>query len=468
MDSLVGDIILNDNTLTGLVDVYGNYLEFNSGSITDLTVSTINGSSYPPAGTGGVAGYWGSFFSTASQTNPVANVARIMTVNNADVSNNGVSIYGVSGEQIQVTNKGVYNIEFSAQFTVTSGGGGTVWVWLAINGAAISYTNTKFTCDKTGLVAAWNFMVSLNAGDRFSLYWSSDDTHCELLYEAASGSPTKPAIPSVIITVQQVASQLIGPTGTEGPTGPQGLYGPTGAQGIEGPTGQTGPQGPEGPQGERGRPGASTAEAIAAAAEATASAAAASASAAAAVSAAGQAAGYADAAAASAASINTEFEARVATLEQKTQNQSSNIVPEVTTFEGSVVANGLYPCTMDPDNGIISISDSIQLQCSTSGGVPALLQVGSGATISEIGASIISTNTLKGANLDAPSTSSSINIASNTTTGDINIGPNTMGTINIGNATNELNPFSVSTINLYGYVNFGSTALKSLSAFSQW
>lgn len=470
MDSLLGDIILNDNTLSGLVDVYGNYEQFTSARIGDLSANTIRChtliadnvtiASLPDAN-------WGAFYSTASQTNPTANVVRTMTVNNSDPSNNGVHMKSGSSTEIQVDAAGVYDIQFSAQFTVTAGGGGTVWVWIGINGSYVADSNTKFVCDKVGIVAAWNWMLTLAAGDAVSLYWSSDDTHCELLYEAASTGPVKPAIPSVIVTVDEVSSLTAGPTGPVGPAGVQGLYGPTGPAGPVGPTGTQGPQGIQGPEGERGRPGASTAEAIAAAAEASAAAAAAAGSASAAGVAAGQAAAYADAAAASAASINTEFEARVATLESKTQNQVSTLVPEVTTFEGQVVANGTYACTLNPDAGVVTLGDTIHVQAATAGGSPALIQVGTGATVSEIGASIISSNTVKAANVDAASTTANMYIAANTS-GDIEIGTSTMGSITIGNPNSELNPFSVNTINLYGYLNFGSTAKQSLSAFAQW
>ncbi|NBO17446.1 MAG: hypothetical protein EBV07_00955 [Proteobacteria bacterium] len=52
-------------------------------------------------------------------------------------------------------------------------------------------------------VAAWNYVVSANAGDEFQLYWSSPDTNASLLTLGPFTSSTRPRIPSVIMTVTQ-------------------------------------------------------------------------------------------------------------------------------------------------------------------------------------------------------------------------------------------------------------------------
>ena len=75
-------------------------------------------------------------------------------------------------------------------------------------------------------VAAWNYMLELNAGDYVQLMWRTSDTRLELIHEGASTSPTRPAIPSVIVTAHQVMYTQLGPTGSSGVTGPTG---PTGA-----------------------------------------------------------------------------------------------------------------------------------------------------------------------------------------------------------------------------------------------
>jgi len=216
-------------------------------------------------------GYWGAFFSTSTQGNPVANTANLITVNNSDLSNNQVEI-GATSSQIKVLNKGVYNFQFSAQYEKTDGGKDDFSLWFLKNGTNISNSNSEFSIhDSNGkLIAALNFVISLEANDYIQLAWSSADTNMELKFVAAQTTPTRPATPSVIITVCQIANILTGPVGptgatgtpgtngaegSTGPTGAQGIQGPTGAQGIQGIQGLTGPTGPTGLQGLTGPTG---------------------------------------------------------------------------------------------------------------------------------------------------------------------------------------------------------------------
>jgi hypothetical protein len=201
-------------------------------------------------------GYWGSFWSNIDQTNAGATSVNFMTVNNSDPSNNGVQI-GATSSQIKVLNAGVYNIQFSAQFDKSDGGKDNVEVWFAKNGSNIPDSNSLFSLEGNNdkLIAALNFMLPLNANDYIQIAWHSTDLNMFLHHDVSASSPTRPATPSVIITVQQVTNALAGPTGTTGPTGPSGTNGTNGATGATGPTGPAGgPTGATGPTGPSGGP----------------------------------------------------------------------------------------------------------------------------------------------------------------------------------------------------------------------
>jgi len=210
-------------------------------------------------------GYWGAFWSTVTQTNPTANTANYITVNNSDPNNNQVQI-GATSSQIKVLNAGVYNVQFSLQYDKTDSGKDDFSLWLIKNGANVADSNSEFSIhDNNGkLIAALNLVINLSANDYIELAWSSADTAMRLLYQAAQTSPTRPATPSAIITVIQVTNVLAGPTGPQGDVGPTGATGPTGpagsAGGPTGPTGPTGPSGgptgPTGPKGDTGPAGA--------------------------------------------------------------------------------------------------------------------------------------------------------------------------------------------------------------------
>jgi hypothetical protein len=53
-------------------------------------------------------------------------------------------------------------------------------------------------------IASWNYVVpATSPNDYYELVWESTDADARILYEAATGNI--PAIPSVILTVTQVA-----------------------------------------------------------------------------------------------------------------------------------------------------------------------------------------------------------------------------------------------------------------------
>ncbi len=204
--------------------------------------------------------YWGSFWSTETQTNANISLTNLFTLNNADPSNNGVDLSG--NDKIKVLHDDVYNIQFSAQFDKTDSGKDEVDIWLRKNGVNVPDTNTVLSLEGNDAkyVPAWNFVLPLKAGDYIELAWWSNDIDMRVLYTGALTSPTRPAVPSIILTVTNVTG-----VGAQGPQGPQG---PTGPQGARGPKGDTGPRGPKGEDGSGSVD--DVARAIAIAAEATA------------------------------------------------------------------------------------------------------------------------------------------------------------------------------------------------------
>jgi hypothetical protein len=164
-----------------------------SGSTKQATVSNLF-----------TALHYGMFQDNTTQTNAGATSANVMTYNTTDFAN-GVSV--VSNSRLTISRTGVYNIQFSSQFSRAGGAGfSTVEIWLSKNGTNVPETNTQLNVPQSGgkAVAAWNFLVQATAGDYFQLYWASSDTAVEMWYAAAGTNPTRPVTPSVIVTVTQV------------------------------------------------------------------------------------------------------------------------------------------------------------------------------------------------------------------------------------------------------------------------
>ena len=148
---------------------------------------------------------YGNFLSTVSQPNAGATAANAITYNTTDLTR-GVSV--VSSSRITIANAGIYNIEFSAQLQKSSGGDDQVDIWLAKNGSNVANSNTTIMLHSNQgyEVAAWNFLVQANAGDYYELYWSSADTTAQIHAAVAGTNPTRPAIPSVILSVTQISA----------------------------------------------------------------------------------------------------------------------------------------------------------------------------------------------------------------------------------------------------------------------
>ena len=220
-----------------------------------------------PSGTSGSVGNYLNSYDTTQQNNPIANAVNIMRLNTISGSQ-GFTIQ--NGTQITAQNIGVYNIQFSAQLAKSSGTTANVDVWLVQNGINVSNSNTTFTINGNAVqfVLAWNWFLSMNATDYFQIAWSSPNTNISLFIETNLSTPTRPDVPSIILTVQQVMNLQQGPQGAQGPQGPQGAQGPQGNQGAQGPKGNKGDKGDTGPEGPENTE--ATAIAAAALAEATA------------------------------------------------------------------------------------------------------------------------------------------------------------------------------------------------------
>ena len=166
-----------------------------------------------PSGLSG-AGDSGYFWDTTTQGDDgpggyEANTPYAMRLNNSDVLNNqGISV--VDDSHISFTNPGVYNLAFSAQVLRSQGGStSNMSIWLRKNGQDVPDSSTDFFLqgNLARYVAAWNFFVPVVCAthcDYYELMWSAESEHTSLVYVPPQTLPSRPAIPSLIVTVNQV------------------------------------------------------------------------------------------------------------------------------------------------------------------------------------------------------------------------------------------------------------------------
>jgi len=161
----------------------------------------------------GAVGYYGSYLDTSTVTATSSTVAYVMNIGTVDLQN-GVSI--VSGNQITVANAGIYNLQFSAQFTNPNSAIADVSVWFRVNGVDIvdgAGTNgvpAKHGSNNGLQIVGWNSIFSLNAGDYIQLVWHSDKTGVQLITIPTTTGPVVPESPSLIVTIQALSQIGIG------------------------------------------------------------------------------------------------------------------------------------------------------------------------------------------------------------------------------------------------------------------
>ena len=242
--------VILDPASTPLVPILDFTLETGAQGVQG--VQGIQGIQGPvgPSGTAGSPGNYLNAYDTTTQFNAIANAVNIMRFNTVQAT---LGFIIQNGTQITAENIGVYNIQFSAQIVKTTGAVANIDIWLLKNGVNVAQTNTTYTVDvnSTQSVAAWNYFLNMNATDYFQLAWSSPNTNIQLFVETGLINPTRPDVPSIILTVQQVMNLQQGPAGAQGAQGAQGVQGPqgpAGPQGAKGATGATGATGPAGPE----------------------------------------------------------------------------------------------------------------------------------------------------------------------------------------------------------------------------
>ena len=205
---ITGSLCVNGDCwpFTGSAIDTGSFLITASYSQPNITFTKGNGSTFNlNIGTNNLAqtSSYISVFDTTDQTIESALSASVMTFNNIDF-NRGITL--VSSSQFTLSQDGVYNLAFSAQFNKTGGGGETAWIWLRKNGTDVDNTNTSIHVPggtNERLVAAWNFFISGSAGDYYELAWTATNVSVYLDY-VPSVPGVYPAIPSLIATMNSI------------------------------------------------------------------------------------------------------------------------------------------------------------------------------------------------------------------------------------------------------------------------
>jgi hypothetical protein len=154
---------------------------------------------------------YGAFQDDTDQTAANTTTAYAVALSTTDFSN-GVTLSNTS--RINVDQDGLYNVQFSLQFKNTTNDGQDVDVWFRKNGTNIAASNSRFhlsprksSGDPSHIIAAMNFFVELVKNDYVEVMWRPTDVGVSLEHYGTSSSPTRPSIPSAIVTLSFVSNR---------------------------------------------------------------------------------------------------------------------------------------------------------------------------------------------------------------------------------------------------------------------
>lgn len=199
-------IVTGSQFYTGSSDFKGNQTITGSLNVVG-DINVVSGSSFTRWGN--KLFNYGAFSSTQTQIG-LRNSILSMSFNTTDIGGSGVNL--VDNTKLTVENTGVYNLQFSAQLDRTTSGTNIVTIWFAYTGSSIANSATDVTI--TGgaaanpLVASWNYILPMSASSYVEIYWSHNDNaddDIELKAVAVRINPPRPAVPSVIATLTQIA-----------------------------------------------------------------------------------------------------------------------------------------------------------------------------------------------------------------------------------------------------------------------
>lgn len=149
--------------------------------------------------------------SDADQPNAGVTSENIVTYN-TPVIEQGIEVR--NGGEIHFTEPGQYLVTFSLQFANRGNAAQVIEVWAKQDGANFPLSNTRYDIPARKSISDWSHVVAAISGiftvtDPDTTYlriaWWSDGADVFLEDYPASTSPTRPAIPSVILTANFVS-----------------------------------------------------------------------------------------------------------------------------------------------------------------------------------------------------------------------------------------------------------------------
>ena len=179
--------------------IYDERIGYNSYIGLEPTTQTAASTYFP----------YGAFQDTTDQS--IATITATANVG-LDTTDYSLGTSLVDGYKIRVDYSGLYNVQFSLQFANDDSQIQDVDVWFRKNGSDVAGSNSKFSIDskhgsiKGHLIASLNFNIELAKDDYVSLAWATTSTLVTVEHIPTQSTPTRPATPSAIVTIQYLSA----------------------------------------------------------------------------------------------------------------------------------------------------------------------------------------------------------------------------------------------------------------------
>lgn len=155
---------------------------------------------------------FGMLISDEDQPNASITGENLLTFNTFPIAN-GVTV--ANDTKIKVPCAGQYLVTFTLQVTNRGNATQEFEVWAKTNGTNFDLSNTRFDVPARKSASVWSHIVPAITGiftvedplnDYLEIAWWSDSLDVYLEHYPAGTSPTRPEIPSVILTINLVSS----------------------------------------------------------------------------------------------------------------------------------------------------------------------------------------------------------------------------------------------------------------------
>ncbi len=147
-----------------------------------------------------------SVLSSATQAIAVANTAQAISFNVDLFKEKCTHDTVTNNSRVYVNEGGQYVASIIAYVASTGGSNKEIDLWFAINGTNVPNSNvkTKLLTVNDEKTISITMPLVLTSGQYVEVYMSGDSTAMSLLSSAAGVSPTRPASPSIILTIDRL------------------------------------------------------------------------------------------------------------------------------------------------------------------------------------------------------------------------------------------------------------------------